>query len=519
MLKNSPQVVIPMSGVGQRFVDAGYYQIKPLIPIGNSKVIDEVMAMFPGVDDPLFIVSKDHKQKIELVTYLKNRWPKSIISEISAHKLGPGHAIYESRGYIDKDRPIIVSYCDFSGTWNFEEFCHELSHVDSLILTYTGFHPHMLRNTKYAYVKKSEDGNVTWIQEKNSFTDVPASEEASAGLYAFASGTLLINALSEQIENNYSHKGEFYISLTIIPLLKSNCRVRTFLMQKFMQFGTPEDLNDWKYLYESINSKGLENQGNAAKIERVETAVILAGGVGSRLSDFSQVPKPFLEVNGKELWKFSSEAIDSARTKYLILREEFTKYIEDSDLAGVKLISLKDPTQGQCDTARYLLDNIKETQGPITFLSCDNHINQGDYENSIMQLQNSDLVVWACENYPMSKYNPLRYSWVNIEKNNIVGFSLKELPSNFNNPSMVIGNFTFKNIVLAKKLINQCFETSDRYNSEIYLDSVIQIALELGFKVSVINLDKFFAVGTEDELNTYQYYKDLKMSNKFEGKN
>ena len=136
-----------------------------------------------------------------------------------------------------------------------------------------------------------------------------------------------------------------------------------------------------------------------------------------------------------------------------------------------------------------------------------------------MQLQNSDLVVWACENYPMSKYNPLRYSWVNIEKNNIVGFSLKELPSNFNNPSMVIGNFTFKNIVLAKKLINQCFETSDRYNSEIYLDSVIQIALELGFKVSVINLDKFFAVGTEDELNTYRYYKDLKMSNKFEGKN
>jgi hypothetical protein len=132
-----------------------------------------------------------------------------------------------------------------------------------------------------------------------------------------------------------------------------------------------------------------------------------------------------------------------------------------------------------------------------------------------MQLKNSDLVVWVCEDYPMSKYNPMRYSWVNIEKNNVVGFSLKELPSSFNNPSMVIGNFTFKDIVLAEKLINECFRTSDRYNSEIYLDSVIQIALEFGFKVSVNNLDNFFAVGTEDELNTYQYYKDLKMSNNF----
>ena len=160
-----------MSGVGQRFVDAGYSQIKPLIPIGNSKIIDEVMEMFPGVDDPLFIVSKDHKQNFELVAYLKNKWPNSRISQITAHKLGPGHAIYESREFIDQERPVIVSYCDFTGEWDFEEFCQELSRVDSLILTYTGFHPHMLRNTKYAYVKKNDDGYVTWIQEKNSFTD------------------------------------------------------------------------------------------------------------------------------------------------------------------------------------------------------------------------------------------------------------------------------------------------------------------------------------------------------------
>ena len=504
-----------MSGVGQRFVDAGYSQIKPLIPIGNSKIIDEVMEMFPGVDDPLFIVSKDHKQNFELVAYLKNKWPNSRISQITAHKLGPGHAIYESREFIDQERPVIVSYCDFTGEWDFEEFCQELSRVDSLILTYTGFHPHMLRNTKYAYVKKNDDGYVTWIQEKNSFTDVPTSEEASAGLYAFASGELLITALSEQIEKNYSHKGEFYISLTIIPLLKLNYRVQTFLMQKFVQFGTPEDLNDWRYLYTSINNKESEKQSESLKIERVESAVILAGGVGSRLSDFSQVPKPFLRIKGKELWKFSSAAIDSASNKYLILRAEFSKYLEDKDLGEIQLITLKNPTQGQCDTARYFLDNVKANKGPITFLSCDNHINKADYENVINQLQNSDLVVWGCENYPMSKYSPSRYSWINIEKNSVDAFSLKELPNSFNTPSMVIGNFTFKNIDLAKKLIDDCFKTAHRYNSEIYLDSVIQIALELGLRVSAVNVDNFFAIGTEDELSTYNYYSGLRMSDNF----
>ena len=59
------------------------------------------------------------------------------------------------------------------------------------------------------------------------------TEEASAGLYAFSSGDLLLEAISEQINMNYSHFGEYYISLTIVPLLKRGLRVKTFLMKKF----------------------------------------------------------------------------------------------------------------------------------------------------------------------------------------------------------------------------------------------------------------------------------------------
>ena len=57
--------------------------------------------------------------------------------------------------------------------------------------------------------------------------------------------------------------------------------------------------------------------------------------------------------------------------------------------------------------------------------------------------------------------------------------------------SMIVGNFTSKNKELARKLIRECLKTAERYNSEIYLDSVIQIALEFGHKVSSVGLDKF----------------------------
>jgi NDP-sugar pyrophosphorylase family protein len=240
------------------------------------------------------------------------------------------------------------------------------------------------------------------------------------------------------------------------------------------------------------------------------TSVILAGGIGSRLSDFTQVPKPFIEIKGKKLWQISNLAVSNTSNKYIIIRKEFASYLEGTDNSEV--ILLEKPTQGQADTARYALGKIKPNSGPLTFLSCDNVINQIDYQNAIKLLAESDLVVWTSSGYPMAKYRPNRYSWVNLGQKKVIGFSLKNLPANFSQPSMIIGNFTFKNAELAKVLINECFKSADRYSSEIYLDSVIQVALEFGYDVSAIDLERFFAIGTEDEMNTYNYYQDLKMS-------
>ena len=504
-----------MSGVGKRFVNAGYYHLKPLINVGNSRIINEVMNMFPGVDDPLFIISKDHKQSKDLYKYLREQWPKCKISEIESHKLGPGYAIFKSKKYIDEDRPSIVSYCDFSGKWDFNNFCEILKNVDGLILTYTGFHPHMLRNTKYAYVQKNLDGLVTAIQEKQSFTDFPSSEEASAGLYAFSKGKLLLEALDDQVEMNRSHMGEFYISLTMISLLVKNLKIKTFVMEKFAQFGTPEDLKDWEYLYRSINN--IEENNIEADLEIYEegSAIILAGGVGSRLSDFSEKPKPFVKINGKELWKHSEDAIQKSKDAFLLIRKEFTDFVNIENNSKTKIVVLDNPTQGQAHSAMYALNSINVPPGPLTFLSCDNIIKKQDFENAMGEIQSSDLVVWTAPNYPMSKYKPGIYSWVNIENNRVTGFALKNLPDYYNNASMIIGNFTFKNKEIAYDLISECLNSAERFNSEIYLDSVIQIALEFGHEVSAIKLNNFFAVGTNDELSVYNYYSHFNMSKSF----
>ncbi len=49
------QLVIPMSGIGQRFIKAGYTTPKPLIKVENKTIINHVYNMFPEIDSVVFI--------------------------------------------------------------------------------------------------------------------------------------------------------------------------------------------------------------------------------------------------------------------------------------------------------------------------------------------------------------------------------------------------------------------------------------------------------------------------------
>ena len=111
-----PQLIIPMSGIGKRFLDFGYEEPKFLINVLGKPIINHVLDMFPKIDDIIFIVNKNHcnDTKYNLEEYLKKIAPNSRIHKIDEHKKGPGWAIIQAKNLIDLQRPVIVNYCDFN---------------------------------------------------------------------------------------------------------------------------------------------------------------------------------------------------------------------------------------------------------------------------------------------------------------------------------------------------------------------------------------------------------------------
>ena len=116
------QIIIPMSGAGTRFVNAGYSTLKPLIEVDGSPMIEHVVRMFPGATDFVFICARNHLDETPLRSVLQRLVPNAVIVPIDPHKRGPVHAVLQARDWIKDAEPVLVNYCDFSVGWDYADF-------------------------------------------------------------------------------------------------------------------------------------------------------------------------------------------------------------------------------------------------------------------------------------------------------------------------------------------------------------------------------------------------------------
>ena len=94
------------------------------------------------------VINNDLKQSIKeylLTEYPSDWWNNEFQSRLS--------------DYIDDDEEVIVSYCDFGSYWGFFNFMVDTNNknLDGCIVSYKGFHPHMLGSDNYAFVKTKID--------------------------------------------------------------------------------------------------------------------------------------------------------------------------------------------------------------------------------------------------------------------------------------------------------------------------------------------------------------------------
>jgi NDP-sugar pyrophosphorylase family protein len=510
------QIVIPMSGTGQRFIDAGYTTPKPLIEVDGKPIIEHVVNLFPGEEDFIFICSQDHLDdpSLNLEKRLKAIVPHSTVVGITAHKKGPVYAVSKVFDLIEDDNEVIVNYCDFSSYWDYSDFLRHTRDrgAHGAIPSYRGFHPHMLGTTNYAFIR-DENQWMLEIKEKEPFTSNRMNEFASNGTYYFQKGEYVKKYFTKVIEENIHVNNEYYASVVYNLLRQDQLNVSVYEVQHMLQWGTPGDLEEYER-WSDIFSRLV---GNSSPSRMHGIKLLPLAGTGSRfLKEGYSDPKPRIPVSGKPMAIQAVSSVPSADQNIFVCQRDhlkrypLSKELLESD-ARTAIVALDKTTEGQAITCLIGLEN-QDTEQPLLITACDHGvIYDSDKYDQLMADPTTDVIVWTFRHHPSSRQNPEMYGWVESNsEGDAIGVSVKKAisPNPFEDHA-IVGTFTFKSgtdfVNTAKELISR----EERVNGEFYVDSCIGVAISLGLKVKVMEVDHYICWGTPNDLKTFEYWQSF----------
>lgn len=513
------QIIIAMSGFGERFRRAGYSVPKPLIEIDGKAVIAHVIDMFPGEKDFLFICNSEHLENADyrMEDILRQYCPTGRIIGIPPHKLGPIHAVMQVEHLIDPVRPVVVNYCDFTCYWDWNHFKHFVaaSRCDGAIPAYKGFHPHTLGKTNYAYMREV-NGWVLDIQEKQPYTDNRMEEYASSGTYYFAYGRIMSDAFRATMEKDVNVNGEYYVSLAYKHLLRGKRAISVYPLQHFMQWGTPEDVaeyNGWSAAFDRLASP------RHAALDPQGTMVVPMAGLGQRFAKAGYaVTKPLIPVSGRPMVMQAVGDLPSARHHAFVLRDNMAVHEEiahtlEETYPGAVIETIPNVTEGQACTALIGLDalerRIGEVPGPVTFGACDNGaLYSAEAFRKLVENPDVDVIVWGARGHANAVRHPQMFGWIDAAPDGrIKRISVKTPLSAPATDPVVLGTFTFKRAGDFRRAVGQLIARNGRINGEFYIDSCINDAIELGLRCHLFEVDSFLSWGTPNDLRTFEYWQ------------
>lgn len=296
-------IVIPMAGVGQRFINAGYKEPKPLIKINNKTIIGHACDIFPTETKFTFICNAKHLAETNMREELLQIKPNATVLEIPNHTEGPVYTVLQISDLIKDDEEVIVNYCDFGIYWDYEDF---LTHTrerdaDGCIVSYKKFHPHMFGSTNYALSTDTEQW-MDEIKEKEPI-DKEMNKYVSNGTYYFKRGSDLKKYFKELMDKKITYNDEYYVSLVYNLLVKDNLKVSIYDIPHMLQWGIPEDVETYNYWSNYFQILIEEEEKILLEPKSITVISLLDKSINFEkveYKEYSQV-KPLMDVSGKPM--------------------------------------------------------------------------------------------------------------------------------------------------------------------------------------------------------------------------
>jgi RpiB/LacA/LacB family sugar-phosphate isomerase len=230
-------LLVPMAGRGQRFINEGYKVPKQLLHVKDKQLIDISLSSVETSEcNLIFVVRDDQITNFQIDKVLQNKYGDDVkIVVTDGLTDGSVCSCLLAEEYIDNEMPLVIHTLDiqFFPVLKPDELFSQDD--DGVLLTFKS------NSSNYSYVSIDESGRAIKTAEKKVI-----SPNACVGIYAFARGFDFCKYARKMIELDLRTNGEFYISPLYNLLIEDGLKITTSQVDKMHIFGTPKEFEFYK---------------------------------------------------------------------------------------------------------------------------------------------------------------------------------------------------------------------------------------------------------------------------------
>lgn len=229
-------IVIPMAGRGQRFVDAGYRVPKPLIDVRGKPMYAWAVDGLPleRARRLIFICLRQHLDGLALERDIRGRYARHepVIQALDGVTAGQACTVLTVRELIDGDEPLLIYNADTYCRTTLGQALEALGPVDGVVDV---FHA---EGDRWSFARVDSAMRVLETAEKRRISDW-----ATTGLYYFRRGRDFVRHAEAMIAaGERAGGGEFYVAPVYNRLIQAGGDVRANPVADVWVLGTPEEL-------------------------------------------------------------------------------------------------------------------------------------------------------------------------------------------------------------------------------------------------------------------------------------
>ncbi len=263
-MKNSAKnvnIVIPLSGEGTSFTNAGYTFPKPLIDIKGKPMIQLVVEnLKPKLKHKFILIcKKDHWDNYSLAQIFNNATGGNFEAiKLSAPTQGAACTVLTAIDHINNNDELVIANGDQIIDLKLDKFILHArkSKADGVIMTFPSQHP------RWSYARVGKRGAILEVAEKKVISD-----KATVGIYYYKKGSFFVQSVISMIDKDIRFNNDFYVAPTFNEFILEGKKVLSWDIKEDLMhgLGTPEDLNTYLMYLDSKKSKKAKKSPRVTK--------------------------------------------------------------------------------------------------------------------------------------------------------------------------------------------------------------------------------------------------------------